>query len=115
MEFSLPPPPATLAIKSIINSQALLPAQLSSELLISPNMTVNVFSVAIFFICLRESLETSVIVSVLLAFLHQSLSGEEDRLTRKQLNKQASSGNTHTTLQPYSPTLSLAFILNRYG
>lgn len=51
-------------------------------------MTVNVFSVAIFFICFRESLETSVIVSVLLAFLHQSLSGEEDHQTRKRLNKQ---------------------------
>ncbi|KUI59237.1 Plasma membrane iron permease [Cytospora mali] len=51
-------------------------------------MTVNVFSVAIFFICFRESLETSVIVSVLLAFLKQSLSSEGDDATRKRLNRQ---------------------------
>ncbi|ROV99107.1 hypothetical protein VMCG_06595 [Cytospora schulzeri] len=51
-------------------------------------MTANVFSVSIFFICFRESLETSVIVSVLLAFLKQSLASEEDDATRKRLNRQ---------------------------
>lgn len=53
-------------------------------------MTVNVFSVAIFFICFRESLETSVIVSVLLSFLHQSLSADGDQAARKRLYKQVS-------------------------
>lgn len=54
-------------------------------------MTVNVFSVAIFFICFRESLETSVIVSVLLSFLHQTLGNQEDHATRKRLYKQVCS------------------------
>lgn len=38
----------------------------------------NVFSVEIFFICFRESLEASVIISVLLAFAKQSLGGADD-------------------------------------
>lgn len=38
-------------------------------------MTVNVFSVPVFFVVFRETLETVVIVSVLLAFLKQTLDG----------------------------------------
>jgi high-affinity iron transporter len=36
-------------------------------------MTVNVFAVPVFFVVFRECLETAVIVSVLLAFLKQTL------------------------------------------
>ncbi|KAK7535198.1 high-affinity iron ion transporter FtrA [Phyllosticta citribraziliensis] len=48
---------------------------------------VNVFAVPIFFICMRECLETSIIVSVLLSFLKQSL-GDHDPRTHKQLVRQ---------------------------
>ncbi|KZF23936.1 plasma membrane iron permease [Xylona heveae TC161] len=49
---------------------------------------VNVFAVPIFFICFRECLETSIIVSVLLAFLKQTLGPEQDKTTYKRLVKQ---------------------------
>lgn len=42
---------------------------------------------SVFFICFRECLETTVVVSVLLAFLKQSLY-ESDRPTYKRLVKQ---------------------------
>ncbi|KAK8190310.1 high-affinity iron ion transporter FtrA [Phyllosticta capitalensis] len=48
---------------------------------------VNVFAVPIFFICMRECLETSIIVSVLLSFLKQAL-GDHDTKTYKQLVRQ---------------------------
>ncbi|KAI9721598.1 MAG: hypothetical protein M1828_005088 [Chrysothrix sp. TS-e1954] len=51
-------------------------------------MTVNVFAVPIFFICFRECLETSIIVSVLLAFLRQTLGPEKDPIVYKKLRKQ---------------------------
>ncbi|KAI1266155.1 plasma membrane iron permease [Xylariaceae sp. FL1019] len=51
-------------------------------------MTVNVFAVPVFFITFRESLETAIIVSVLLSFLTQSLSDNSDNGTRKKLVKQ---------------------------
>lgn len=38
-------------------------------------MTINVFAVPVFFVIFRETLETAVIVSVLLAFLKQTLDG----------------------------------------
>ncbi|PYH88051.1 iron permease FTR1 [Aspergillus ellipticus CBS 707.79] len=47
-----------------------------------------VFAVTVFFICFRECLETSVVVSVLLAFLKQSLGRGEDQQTYKRLVKQ---------------------------
>ncbi|KAL5116134.1 high-affinity iron permease [Pleosporales sp. CAS-2024a] len=43
-------------------------------------MPQNVFAVPVFFICFRECLETSIIVSVLLAFLKQSLGPEHGAL-----------------------------------
>ncbi|ODV67434.1 FTR1-domain-containing protein [Hyphopichia burtonii NRRL Y-1933] len=50
---------------------------------------VNVFNVQIFFICLRESLEAVVVVSVLLAFVKQGLGGpNNDSSTYKSLKKQ---------------------------
>lgn len=40
-------------------------------------MAVDVFSVPVFLIVFRETLETVIIVSILLAFLKQTLSGPE--------------------------------------
>ncbi|KAF2740804.1 plasma membrane iron permease [Polyplosphaeria fusca] len=48
----------------------------------------NVFAVPVFFICFRECLETSIIVSVLLAFLKQTLGPEHDAVLRKKLVRQ---------------------------
>ncbi|EOD51710.1 Iron permease FTR1 [Neofusicoccum parvum] len=49
---------------------------------------VNVFAVPVFFICMRECLETSIIVSVLLSFLKQTLGPEHDAVTYKRLVRQ---------------------------
>lgn len=52
-------------------------------------MTVNVFSVPVFFVVFRESLETVIICSVLLAFLKQSLDGpNRDVAVYKKLVRQ---------------------------
>ncbi|KAL3421334.1 plasma membrane iron permease [Phlyctema vagabunda] len=52
-------------------------------------MTVQVFAVPVFFIVFRETLETSIIVSVLLAFLKQTLDGPGgDHGVYKRLVKQ---------------------------
>ena len=48
-------------------------------------MGANVFAVPIFFICFRECLETSIIVSVLLSFLKQTLGPEQDPVVYKKL------------------------------
>ncbi|KAF2789321.1 plasma membrane iron permease [Melanomma pulvis-pyrius CBS 109.77] len=48
----------------------------------------NVFAVSVFFICFRECLETSIIVSVLLAFLKKTLGPEHDAVVRKKLVRQ---------------------------
>ena len=45
-------------------------------------------SVLVFFICFRETLETSIIVSVLLAFLKQTLGPDRDPKTYKKLVRQ---------------------------
>jgi high-affinity Fe2+/Pb2+ permease len=55
-------------------------------------MTVNVFSVPVFFVVFRETLETVIIMSVLLAFLKQTLDGpNRDVSTYKKLVKQVRS------------------------
>ncbi|TGO16792.1 hypothetical protein BTUL_0024g00630 [Botrytis tulipae] len=52
-------------------------------------MTASVFSVPVFFVVFRESLETVVIVSVLLAFIKQSLgNSDQDATLRKKLFRQ---------------------------
>ncbi|OMP84329.1 Plasma membrane iron permease [Diplodia seriata] len=51
-------------------------------------MTVNVFAVPVFFIVFRECLETVIVISVLLAFLKQTLGAEGDAATYKKLLKQ---------------------------
>ncbi|KAL6705642.1 high-affinity iron permease [Coniothyrium glycines] len=48
----------------------------------------NVFAVPVFFICFRECLETSIIVSVLLTFLKQTLGPEHDAAVRRRLVRQ---------------------------
>ncbi|KXT04574.1 hypothetical protein AC578_8666 [Pseudocercospora eumusae] len=50
---------------------------------------VNVFAVPVFFICFRECLECTIIISILLAFLKQSIGGpQQDRAMYKRLLKQ---------------------------
>lgn len=52
-------------------------------------MAVDVFSVPVFLVVFRESLETVIIVSVLLAFLKQTLGGPGgDPVVYKKLRKQ---------------------------
>lgn len=54
-------------------------------------MAKDVFSVPIFLVVFRETLETVIIVSVLLAFLKQTLDGpEKDAKTYKALRRQVS-------------------------
>lgn len=55
-------------------------------------MPQNVFAVPVFFICFRECLETSIIVSVLLAFLKQTLGPEHDAAVHKKLVRQVWAG-----------------------
>ncbi|PNS17400.1 Plasma membrane iron permease [Sphaceloma murrayae] len=49
---------------------------------------VNVFAVPVFFICFRECIETSIIVSVLLSFLKQAIGPQHDPETYKRLVRQ---------------------------
>ena len=49
---------------------------------------VQVFAVPIFFIVFRETLETSIVVSVLLAFIKQQLGPDQDKLLYKKLRNQ---------------------------
>ncbi len=52
-------------------------------------MAVDVFSVPIFFMMLRETIEAGIIVSVLLAFLKQTLGRpDQDETTYRALVKQ---------------------------
>lgn len=49
---------------------------------------VNVFAPPIFFIVFRETLETVIIVSVLLSFLKQQLGPDRDPVVYRKLRKQ---------------------------
>ncbi len=51
---------------------------------------VNVFAVPVFFIVFREVTETSIVVSVLLAFLKQQLGRDVDKNVYRKLQKQVS-------------------------
>jgi high-affinity iron transporter len=51
---------------------------------------VNVFAAPVFFIVFRETLETVIIVSILLAFLKQTLDPKQDSVTYKKLRRQVS-------------------------
>lgn len=48
----------------------------------------TLISSQVFFLIFRETLETSIIVSVLLAFIRQNLGPEKDAYTYKKLLKQ---------------------------
>ena len=52
----------------------------------------------VFFILFRETLETSIIVSVLLAFLKQTLGHDSDLTTYKKLRRQVSHCDTDMVL-----------------
>jgi hypothetical protein len=74
-----------------ISALSLLPSPLPlSPLLPHPTtMTVQVFSVPVFFVVFRETLETVIIVSVLLAFLKQTLDGPNaDKKVYRKLVRQ---------------------------
>jgi high-affinity Fe2+/Pb2+ permease len=63
-------------------------------------MTVQVFAVPVFLVVFRESLETVIIVSVLLAFLKQTLDGPDaDKAVYKKLIRQV----CHVVLDQISP------------
>ena len=49
---------------------------------------VNVFAVPVFFIVFRETTETSIIVSVLLAFIRQQIGPDNDKALYRKLQKQ---------------------------
>lgn len=51
---------------------------------------VQVFAVPIFFIVLRETIETAIIVSVLLSFLKQQVGPEKNASVYKRLRNQVS-------------------------
>jgi high-affinity Fe2+/Pb2+ permease len=48
----------------------------------------EVFAVPVFFIVFRETLETTIVVSVLLSFLKQQLGPDRDRTVYKKLRNQ---------------------------
>jgi len=48
----------------------------------------DVFAVPVFFIVFRETLETSLVVSILLAFLKQQIGPGQDSKTYKKLRNQ---------------------------
>tara|TARA_R110002060_G_scaffold17763_4_gene24613 strand:+ start:127 stop:324 length:198 start_codon:yes stop_codon:yes gene_type:complete len=65
-------------------------------------MTVNVFAVPVFFIVFRETLETAIIVSVLLAFLKQTLDGpSRDVGVYKKLVRQVRYSSSDAKAQKY--------------
>lgn len=52
---------------------------------------VNVFAVPVFFICFRESLETAIVVAILLALLKQTFVNKADgAVAYKKLRKEVS-------------------------
>lgn len=61
-----------------------VPGKLTDEILAGSRLLL----LTVFFICFRECLETSIIVSVLLSFLKQTLSPEADRTVYKKLVRQ---------------------------
>ena len=64
-------------------------------------MAVDVFAVPVFLVVFRETLETVIIVSVLLAFLKQTLGGVNgDVVVYKRLRRQVSF-SPFTVLQPH--------------
>ncbi|CUM62689.1 uncharacterized protein PRCAT00000245001 [Priceomyces carsonii] len=52
----------------------------------------NIFSIQVFLIVLRETLELAIIVSVLLAFLHQSFSNTKEKTNSRNVEENSHSG-----------------------
>ena len=74
-------------------------------------MAPDVFSVPVFLIVFRESLETVIIVSILLAFLKQTLDGpDRDPKVYKKLVRQVSSSDQVRIVEP-----RLNQLVRRYG
>lgn len=68
-----------------------VPGKQSCTTLILYEISIDVtVLVPVFFICFRESLETGIIVSVLLAFLKQMLGPDRDPTVYKKLVRQVS-------------------------
>lgn len=68
-------------------------------------MTASVFAVPVFFIVFRETLEVAIIVSVLLAFLKQTLDGpNRDVVVYKKLLKQVSGQRDPVNALPHPLT-----------
>lgn len=64
------------------------PIDTTLEASYSASKMPNVFYVPIFFIVFRETIETSIVVSILLTFLKQQLGSDPDVSTYKRLRKQ---------------------------
>lgn len=68
-------------------------------------MAVDVFAVPVFLIVFREALETVIIISVLLAFLKQTLDGPgRDPIVYKKLVRQVSYGQQPSPRGLFSQT-----------
>lgn len=70
----------------------------------------NVFAVPVFFIVFRETVETSLVVSILLAFLKQQMGPEHDVKTYKKLRNQV---RTHLSL--WTPLAELVRFIGLVG
>lgn len=66
----------------------------------------DVFAVPVFFIVFRETLETSLVVSILLAFLKQQLGPEQDAKTYKKLRNQVRTHSSHGIIGLTMPSRS---------
>ena len=60
----------------------------------------NVFAPQIFFIVFRETLETSIVVSVLLSFVKQQLDKDSDRSVYRKLRNQVSTAQPANLVSP---------------
>lgn len=78
-------------------------------------MAPQVFAVPVFLVVFRETLETVIIVSVLLAWLKQTLDGpERDAKVYKKLRRQVSTVATIRTRHTRRVALTLSLV-NRSG
>jgi high-affinity Fe2+/Pb2+ permease len=66
----------------------------------------DVFAVPVFFIVFRETLETSLVVSILLAFLKQQIGPEHDAKTYKKLRNQVCIDDCEHHINAYGPPRS---------
>ena len=67
-----------------------VPGRMVNPILPQNVSTLTLPMCVVFFICFRETLETSIIVSVLLAFLKQTLGHDRDLTTYRKLKRQVS-------------------------